>query len=122
MEGIDVREFLKKKEEFEIEDARRKAPYRISVGQALLNNDELNEKWSKFVNDSTNGINHGILLDETLQIMGMIKADVPSEKIRETLAKLPNNRTIITYLGAFIHPETLSEIDLNSMDQEIGKI
>lgn len=45
MEGIDVREFLKQKEQMEIEDARRKEPYRISAGQALLDNEELNKKW-----------------------------------------------------------------------------
>lgn len=117
MEGIDVREFLKQKEQMEIEDARRKESYRISVGQALLDNEELNKKWENFVHDSTNGFGHGILLDETLQIMGMIKAGIPTEKIRETLSKIPNNRTVVNYLGAFIHPEIVSEIDLeNSME------
>ena len=121
MKDIDVSEFLKEKEKMELEDAIRKAPYRISVGQALLDNDELNEKWSNFVTDSTNGFGHGLLLDETLQIMGMIKAGVPSKKIRETLSKIPNNRTIINYLSAFIHPEIVSEIDLysNNMDREV---
>lgn len=120
MEGIDVREFLKKKEEMEIEDARRKAPYRISAGQALLNDETLNGKWADFVKEATNGFGHGVLLDETLQIMGMIKAGVPTDKIRETLSKIPNNRTVVNYLGAFIHPEIFSEIDLdNSMDIEI---
>ena len=120
MEGIDVKEFLKKKEEMEIEDARRKAPYRISAGQALLDDETLNKKWADFVNDSTNGLGHGVLLDETLQIMGMVKAGVPTDKIRETLAKIPNNRTVVNYLGAFIHPEIVSEIDLdNSMDREV---
>ena len=120
MEGIDVKEFLKKKEEMEIEDARRKAPYRISAGQALLDDETLNKKWADFVNDSTNGLGHGVLLDETLQIMGMVKAGVPTDKIRETLAKIPNNRTVVNYLGAFIHPEIVSEIDLdNSMDIEV---
>ena len=120
MEGIDAKEFLKMKEEMEIEDARRKAPYRISAGQALLDDETLNKKWADFVNDSTNGFGHGVLLDETLQIMGMVKAGVPTDKIRETLAKIPNNRTVVNYLGAFIHPEIVSEIDLdNSMDREV---
>lgn len=120
MEGIDVRDFLKKKEEMQIDDARRKAPYRISAGQALLDNEELNEKWANFVKDAISGFGHGALLDETLQIMGMIKAGVPTDKIRETLSKIPNNRTVINYLGAFIHPEIICEIDLdNSMDKEI---
>ena len=47
----------------------------------------------------------------------MIKAGIPTEKIRETLSKIPNNRTVVNYLGAFIHPEIVSEIDLeNSME------
>ena len=120
MEGIDVREFLKKKEEMEIEDARRKAPYRISAGQALLDDDELNEKWANFVKDATEGFGHGVLLDETLQIMGMIKAGVPTDKIRETLSKIGSNKTVVNYLGEFIYPEIVSEIDLdNSMNKEI---
>ena len=117
MENIDVREFMKKKEELEIEDARRKMPYRISVGQALLNDEELNEKWANFVKEATEGFGHGVLLDETLQIMGMIKAGVPTDKIRDTLSKIGNNKTVVNYLGSFIHPEIVSEIDLdNSMD------
>ena len=120
MEGIDVREFLKKKEEMEIEEARRKAPYRVSVGQALLNDEKLNEKWANFVKEATEGFGHGVLLDETLQIMGMIKAGVSTDKIRETLSKISSNRTVVKYLGAFIHPEIVSEIDLeNSNDIQI---
>ena len=117
MEGIDVRDFLKMKEKMEIEDARQKAPYRISAGQALLDDETLNGKWADFVNKATNGFDHGALLDETLQSMGMMKAGVPADKIRETLSKIPSNRTIVNYLGAFIHPEIVSEIDLyNSLD------
>lgn len=120
MEDIDVRKYLKQKEIEEIEDARRKMPYRISAGQALLNDEVLNKKWANFVKDATEGFNHGVLLDETLQIMGMIKAGVPTDKIRETLSKIGSNRTVVTYLGAFIHPEIVSGIDLdNSMDIEI---
>ena len=120
MDNLDVREFLKKKEELEIAEARRMMPFRISVGQALLNDERLNDKWSDFVKTETEGIGHGILLDETLQIMGLIKADVPKDKIRESLSIINNNRSIITNLSAFIHPEILAEIDLdNDMDKDI---
>lgn len=114
MENDEVRKFIKIKEEIEIEDARRKMPYRISVGQALLDDEVLNEKWANFVKDATEGFGHGVLLDETLQIMGMIKAGVPTDKIRETLSKIGSNKTVVTYLGAFFHPEIVSEIDLNN--------
>lgn len=114
MENDEVRKFIKIKEEIEIADARRKMPYRISVGQALLDDEVLNEKWANFVKDVTEGFGHGVLLDETLQIMGMIKAGVPTDKIRETLSKIRNNKTVVTYLGAFFHPEIVFEIDLNN--------
>ena len=120
MENIDVRDFLKKNEETEIEDARRKMPYRISVGQALLNDEELNKKWANFVKNATDGFGHGLLLDETLQIMGMIKAGVHTDKIRETLSKIESNKTVVNYLRDFINPEIVCEIDLdNSMDIKI---
>ena len=114
MENDEVRKFIKIKEEIEIADARRKMPYRISVGQALLDDEVLNEKWANFVKDATEGFGHGVLLDETLQIMGMIKAGVPTDKIRETLSKIGNNKTVVTYLSAFFHPEIVFEIDLNN--------
>lgn len=114
MENDEVRKFIKIKEELEIAEARRKMPYRISVGQALLDDEVLNEKWANFVKDATEGFGHGVLLDETLQIMGMIKAGVPTDKIRETLSKIGSNKTVVTYLGAFFHPEIVSEIDLNN--------
>ena len=114
MENIDVRDFFKRKEEMEIEEARRKVPYRISAGQALLDDETLNEKWAEFVKDETNGFGHGVLLDETLQIMGMIKAGVPIAKIRETLSKIASHGTVIDYLSAFIHPKIVSKIDLDN--------
>ena len=114
MEGIDARNFMEQKEKMDKEDAIKKMPYRISVGQSLLNDKNLNEKWAEFVKNTTEGFGHGILLDETLQIMGMIKAGVPTDKIREALSKIGNNKTVVNYLGAFIHPEIVSEIDLDN--------
>lgn len=119
MEGINVREFLKMKEKMDKEEAIKKIPYRISAGQALLDNNELKEKWANFVKKTTEGFGHGVLLDETLQIIGMIKSGVPFEKIRETLSKIEGHKTVEMYLSAFIHPEIASEIGLeNSMDKE----
>lgn len=121
MEGIDMREFFKMQKEIEMDEARKMAPYRISVGQALLNDDELNEKWAKFVNFSSNDkFYSGTHLDEMLQIIGMVKAGVPSEKIKEALSNYGSKGTLIHYLKEFIDPEIISEIETdNSKDKGV---
>ena len=114
MEEIDKKEFIRMSSEIELSKAREKVPYRISLGQTLLDNEELGQKWANFVNESTEGIGHGLLLDETLQIMGLIKAGTSYAEIREVLSKINGSGTVIDYLSAFIHPEIISMIDLNN--------
>lgn len=118
MDKIDVRAFLKQKDEMDKMDAVNKMGYRILAGQALLEDNSLKEKWAKFVKNQTEGFGYGVLLDETIQIMGMIKAGVPTDTIREVLSKIGSYKTVITYLGAFIHPEIMYEIDI---DQNVDK-
>ena len=69
MEEIDKKEFIRMSSEIELSKAREKVPYRISLGQTLLDNEELGQKWANFVNESTEGIGHGLLLDETLDLV-----------------------------------------------------
>lgn len=96
----------------EKEKAQRKIGYWQTAGNAILDNNELSEKWCVFVEQQANSdFAMGALLDETLQIMTMIKSNVPSEIIAQTIKTIPNGQTIIdAYLGAFIHPEILFEI------------
>ena len=109
---IDTKKFIEESNKIKREIAKQKAPSRILIGQTILNNPELGEKWAKFVVDSSNGINHGNLLDETLHIMGLIKLGTSPEKIKENLLKIPNNKVIINYLREFFDTEIINEIDL----------
>ena len=92
--------------------AQRKIDYWQTAGKAILDENELSEKWCAFVEQQANDdFTRGVLLDETLQIMTMIKSNMPFEIIAQTIKKIPNGQTIIDdYLGAFIHPEILYEI------------
>ena len=93
----------------------KKIPYWQSAGNYILDNNELVQKWNIFVEKQVNDdFINGALLDETLQIMTMIKAGIPSSEIAQTIENIPGGLTIIdTYLGAFIHPEILFEIQSN---------
>lgn len=92
--------------------AQRKIGYWQTVGTALLGNDELSVRWCAFVEQQANDdFARGALLDETLQVMTMIKSNMPSEIIAQTIKQIPSGQTILdAYLGAFIHPEILDEI------------
>ena len=50
--------------------------------------------------------------------MGMIKAGVPTEKIKETLSKFVHNGAVISYLSKFISPEIISEIEVNKKRED----
>ena len=96
----------------EKQNARMKIGYWETVGTALLGNGELGEKWCSFVQSQVNNdFLNGEMIDETLQIISMIKSNIPYEVIAQAIKRISGGRTIIdTYLGAFIHPEVLYEI------------
>lgn len=97
---------------FKLENAMRKKDYWIACGKTLLeDNGNLAHKWEEFVIESINSFGEGILIDEMLQIMSMIKMNVPSKQIKEVLDKIESKGTVISYLSGFIHPEYLYEIE-----------
>lgn len=107
---MDKKEYIDCRMKEELDRSRRQAPFRIASGKALLDNDELKTKWESFVHKSTEGFECGVLIDETIQIMALIKAGVPTKEIQSILKTHPNKGTIITYLGAFVHPEIIMKI------------
>ena len=100
-------------------NAQNKTDYWKTVGTSLLGSGEYSEKWCKIVDEKVNAqFDRGIYLDETLQLMSMIKSGVPNEVVAKAIKELPDGLRILDdYLGAFIHPETLENIKqhLNSM-------
>lgn len=109
MEGKEVANLI---QNIEKEKAKNKIEYWKTAGVALLDNNELGIKWCVFVEQQANNdFVRGALLDETLQIMSMIKLGVSPEIIAQTVKQIPSGQTILdAYLGAFIHPEFLFEI------------
>ena len=109
MEKAEIISLMNKIEKLKVQ---RKISYWQTAGNAILNNNELNEKWCIFVEQQANSdFEIGILLDETLQIMTMIKSNVPLEIIAQTIKEIPDGQTIIDeYLPGFIHPEILYKI------------
>jgi len=107
---MDKNEYIDYRMKEELYRARRQEPFRISLGKALLDNDELKAKWESFVHESTEGCECGVLIDETIQVMGLIKAGVSPKEIQSILKTHPNKGTIVTYLEAFVNPEIIMEI------------
>lgn len=95
----------------ELENAQAKINYWKAVGTAMLD-ESLGEKWCNFVEKHANDdYTRGVFLDEMLQIISMIKANIPYETIAQVLSQIPDEKSIVhNYLGAFIHPEILEEI------------
>ena len=95
--------------------ARSKIGYWKEAGMALLGNDDLGEKWCEFVESQANDFfKRGLLLDETLQIISMIKANVPFKAISQVIGFIQNGQIILDeYLGMFVRPEILNEINSN---------
>jgi hypothetical protein len=112
---MEVNEVVKLEQAQRLEEAQRKAEYWKTAGMAILANDELGAKWCEFVDKvANNEVVAGELLDETLQIMSMIKMNIAPEVIAKTVKQVPGGQTIISaYLGAFIHPEILYGIQSN---------
>lgn len=112
---MEKKEVITLMQNIEKEKAKNKIGYWQTVGISFLDNDVLREKWCAFVESQANDdYTRGSLLDETLQIISMIKSNVPSEVIAQTIKQIPEGQTILhEYLGAFIHPEILYEIQLH---------
>lgn len=91
--------------------AQQKIDYQKAAGIALLDNDELRKKWCDFVEKHVNSDFDGILLDETLLIIALIKSNVQAETIAQIIKKIPDGQIIIDgFLTDFISPEILFEI------------
>lgn len=94
----------------EKEKAKLKMGYWKATGTAMLHQDGLDKKWNEFVERKVNE-DGGILLDETLQIISMIKANIPSLVIRRTINQISSGKTILDeYLPMFVYPEIIAKI------------
>lgn len=118
---MERREVISLMHNIEKERAQKKLGYWQTAGNAILNNDELGEKWCAFVEKQVNDdMATGALLDETLQIMAMIRSNMPLEIIAQTVKQIPGGQSIIdAYLGAFVHPEILEGIKSHMESKKI---
>ncbi len=109
---MDKRELVNIMQKIEQNKAVAKMGYWKTVGEALLESDGLSEKWDYFVESQVKDpFARGDLIDETLQIMSMIKGNLPVSTIAQTIERIPGGQTILdSYLCAFIHPDILDEI------------
>ena len=105
-------EFINALEERELMLSKSKAEYWKKAGSAYLEDEGLDNKWCNFVDELANdSFIRGALLDETLQVISMIKSGISCDIIAKTIEVIPSGQTILDdYLPAFIHPEIISEI------------
>lgn len=106
----DVSDIIRK---YDKQKINSKKNYIIIVGQKLLNDPELNLKWEKFVQDCIDGFGEGVLLEETLMILGLIKSGLDYTDIQDVLSQIGSYATILNYLGGFVHPEIIDCINPN---------
>lgn len=117
---IKVKVF-ERQSKMELEKAKRKIDYWQTVGTSILDNDELSKKWCAFVEKQANdSFARGILIDETLQILSMIKSNKSPDEIAQTIKQIPSGRTILdAYLSEFVNPDILSEIQTQFYSKKI---
>jgi len=92
--------------------AKEMMPVWQSVGREFLD-EGLHKKWNDFVKECAEGIGSGACLNETVMVLGLIKADTNPKIIKKIINGMKNNRTVISYLGEFVHPKVMHEIDSN---------
>ncbi len=96
---------------YEYAQAQENVDYWKSVGAAILD-ESLIEKWNNFVDKRVNSYLKGSHLNEILQIISMIKANIPYEKIAQVLSKVSGGDgvSIIWDLESFVSSDVLNEI------------
>jgi len=116
---LDKFEFAHAMANIEKSNAVQKKEYWINCGSLLLaDNSFMVEKWRNFVEQNvSNEYTTGMLLDETLQIMAMIKNNIPCDQIKMILDLLhcDSKKIIISYLSVFVQPEILEQLDNKSL-------
>lgn len=112
---MDKAEIIKEMERKEKEEAVRKSVEWKREGSELLESEALIEKWCTFVDVLVNNeFIRGSLVGETLEIIKMIKNNVPAEEIAQTLNEMPSGMTIIEdYLASFVPSEIVDAIRAN---------
>ena len=99
-------DFIRYSVELKREQANAKKDYWISCGSVLFEGDEaLKQKWTAFVVENINGAYTGIGIDELLQVMSMIKMQVPSNIVCEVIQQMPEKEFVMYNIGQFVHPE-----------------
>ena len=103
---MDITELMNTKER---EIVTAKVNYWKAVGVALMDDDSQKQKWCNFVDEL--GYTKGMMFDEALQVLSMMKLKVPKEQIAEAVKHIPNGEAILrNYLSAFAYPGDLFEI------------
>ena len=110
LESLDPN-FIRYAVELKRAQANGKKDYWISCGDVLFDGDEsLKQKWYSFVVENINGTYAGIGVDEILQIISMVKMQVPSHIIGEVLEQMPERDFVMYNLELFVHPELIPTI------------
>jgi len=107
--------FIRYTVELKRAQSNKKKDYWISCGDVLFDEDEsLKQKWSSFVVENINGAYAGIGIDEILQIISMIKMQVPSHIIGAVIEQMPERDFLMYNLGLFVHPELIPTIGVRT--------
>ena len=109
MEKKELLSYLRK---LDIERTNSKKPYWKKIGTVLLEDEDLKEKWNMMVDSLTfDEYNCEAYLDETVQLLSMIKMNIDPKVIAETIETISNGGIIIdSLLRSFSDEAKIDEI------------
>ena len=120
---MQLEEAMLFKQKFEQMQAVKKMNYWKQTGIALLEGTGLEEKWCSFVKSQIEDeYIRGAFIDEILQVISMIKLDIPYKVISQIIQNIPDDNKIFkSNLNMFIDSSIINEIYSNIKIKELKK-
>lgn len=105
----------------EIQEARAKVPYWQAAGKAFLPEEE-HEKWDLYVDFfGNNEMTRGEGLDQSIQVLGMLKCGATPGQIASVLSNYPSAATVTDeILARFVPAEVVQSISASLNSKKIN--
>lgn len=92
---------------------QKRIDYLCLTGMAIFDDEDKRNMWIAVVNREITEQNYGYYLEEVLNIISMIKNEIPTPMIKNILNQTSNPQLISQYLQQFIDPQILEQLTSN---------